>query len=195
MPGRPILQRKLVATLLISLGLMLLPGQGRAQRGNDSAEVVATVRAFHQALGRGDSAAALALLAPDAVILEAGGIENREEYRAHHLAADIGFARAIPSVTGPLRVVAQKDVAWASSTSRASGTFEGRSIDSQGAELVVLSRSPRGWLIRAIHWSSRSKRGRARRNACRSSLALRAPQGGSDAARRGPGALGRVRFG
>lgn len=153
------LQRTLAATLLIPLSFMLLPAMGTAQQVTDSTEAVAAVAAFHQALGRGDSVGALALLAPDAVILEAGGIESREEYRSHHLNADIAFARAVPAVTGPIRVVVMKDVAWATSTSSVDGTFEGRPIHSLGAELVVLSRSTDGWRIRAIHWSSRRRGG------------------------------------
>ena len=41
----------------------------------DSAAVAAVVGGFHDALARGDSAAALALLAPDVRILESGGVE------------------------------------------------------------------------------------------------------------------------
>lgn len=154
----PSLQRILAATLWIPMSLMLLPERVAAQQVTDSTDVVAAVAAFHQALGRGDSVAALALLAPDALILEAGEVESREEYRSHHLHADIAFTRAVPGVTGPIRVVVTQDVAWATSTSSVVGTFEGRRMDSQGAELVVLSRTADGWRIRAIHWSSRTRR-------------------------------------
>lgn len=64
---------------------------------NDSAAVAAMVHEYHQALASGDSTAAMALLATDAVILESGGIETREEYRSHHLQSDIAFARAVTS--------------------------------------------------------------------------------------------------
>lgn len=144
--------------LLILLSPVTLPGVSSAQQGKDSSEVVATVAAFHQALAQGDSAAALGLLAPDVVVLEAGGIESREEYRSHHLSADIAFARAVAGVTGPIRAVVVHDVAWATSTSIVEGTFQGRRVDSQGAEIMVLSRSADGWRIRAIHWSSRARR-------------------------------------
>jgi ketosteroid isomerase-like protein len=126
-----------------------------AQTSADSASVAATAGEFHHALARGDSAAVLALLAPDATIMEAGDIESREEYRQHHLPADIAFVQAVPSVTGSLSVVLHGDVAWVMSTSRATGTFKGRKVDSRGAELLILSRSAAGWQIRAIHWSSR----------------------------------------
>ena len=78
------------------------------------AEVVA---AFHAALAAGDSTRALDLLAPEVVIYEGGGIErSREEYRSHHLGADIA------SSTGTQRAVAQQvsdlagELAWVIST-------------------------------------------------------------------------------
>ena len=123
----------------------------------DSAAIHAVVRRFHTALSQGDSAAALALLAEDAVILEAGGIESRSEYRTHHLPADIRFVMAVPATPGPLQVVVQGDAAWVISTSETAGTYEGRPINSVAAELMVLTRTARGWQIRAIHWSSRRR--------------------------------------
>ena len=124
----------------------------------DSAEVAATVARFHQALETGDSAAVLALLAPDAVILESGGVEDVAEYRGHHLPADIEFARAVQSTRTPVQVRVQGDVAWASATSVAQGQFRGRAVNAAGAELIVLARTPDGWRITAIHWSSRTRR-------------------------------------
>jgi len=120
----------------------------------DSAAVAAAVKRFHAALAAGDSAAALALLAPDAEVLESGERETRAEYRAHHLPADIEFARAVRSERGPVRVRVRGGVAWATTTSTAHGTFRGRAIDSTGAELMVLVRTEAGWRIAAIHWSS-----------------------------------------
>lgn len=125
---------------------------------SDSSDVVGAVTAYHTALATGDSTAALALLAPDAVIVESGGIETRDEYRSHHLPGDIGFASAIKSERGAIRAVVQGDAAWAISTSTTQGEYRGRQINSAGAELMVLSRTPNGWKIRAIHWSSRARR-------------------------------------
>lgn len=132
------------------------PSPGGAE--SDSAVVAAVVERYHRALESGDSAAALALLTSDAVILESGGIETREEYRSHHLPADIAFARAVKSARSPIRVVVRGDVAWAMSTSTAQGEFRGRPINSADAELMVLTRTTEGWKINAIHWSSRSRR-------------------------------------
>jgi ketosteroid isomerase-like protein len=124
----------------------------------DSADVAAVVARFHQALQSGDSAAALALLAPDAVILESGGVEDVAEYRGHHLPADIEFARAIQGTRTPVQVRVRGDVAWAAGTSVSQGQFRGRAINSAGAELMVLARTADGWRITAIHWSSRTRR-------------------------------------
>ncbi len=152
--------------LTVTLGLALLLGANSATSGQttiasvtaDSLQVVKAVRDYQQALAAGDSAAALALLAADAVILESGGIETRAEYRSHHLASDIEFTRAVKPVEGPLRVQVRGDVAWAASTSLAQGQFRGRPVNSVGAELMVLTRSGNGWTIAAIHWSSRARR-------------------------------------
>lgn len=136
---------------------------GSAARGgvgaeSDSAAVARSVDRFHQALATGDSATALALLAPDAVILESGGVETRAEYRGHHLPGDIAFARAVPRQRSEIRVRVEGNAAWATSTSTVQGEFRGRQINSQGAQLMVLRRTADGWRIAAVHWSSRARR-------------------------------------
>jgi hypothetical protein len=100
----------------------------------------------------------MALLAPDAVVLEAGGTETRPEYAAQHLAADSEFAGAVASRRTPLVATVEGDVAWVAQASESRGSFRGRDTDSTGAELMVLARSEAGWRIRAIHWSSRARR-------------------------------------
>ena len=152
-----------LSRLALAVVLALAAAPLGAQATSDSAAVAATVSAYHRALETGDSSAALALLAPDAVVLESGGVEPREEYRAHHLAADIEFARGVPATRSLIRVMVAGDAGWASSTTSSKGTFRGRAIDSAGAELMVLSRGADGqWRIRAIHWSSRNRRPAAR---------------------------------
>ena len=152
MIARPL---SILTGLIAAIGVPL-HSQSPAQR--DSAAVAATVDRFHAALVAGDSLAALAVLAEDVVVLESGGSESRDEYRSHHLPGDIAFARAVPSQRGPLQVRMRGDVAWASRTSITQGEYRGRAINSAGVELMVLSREPDGWRIRAIHWSSRTRR-------------------------------------
>lgn len=124
----------------------------------DSAAVVEVIERYHTALATGDTATAMSLLVPGAVVLESGGIETREEYRSHHLPSDMAFAAAVPRERGPIEVRIRGNTAWAASTSVTRGTFRDREINSQGAELMVLVRTEEGWRIEAIHWSSRNRR-------------------------------------
>ena len=133
------------------------PGQAQGSMP-DSAQIVLTVERFHSLIAAGDSLAALALLSDDAIILESGGVETKAEFREHHLAADIEFARSTKSSRRITSVARRGDVAWVVSTSTATGTFRGRPIDSSGAELMVLVASRDGWRVSAIHWSSRTRR-------------------------------------
>ncbi len=124
----------------------------------DSADAVAAATRFHAALAAGDSAGALALLSEDVAVLESGGVETSADYRAHHLGADIEYARALPSQRSVTGVRVRGDVAWVTATSTTQGEYRGRQVNSAGAELMVLSREAGTWKIRAIHWSSRNRR-------------------------------------
>lgn len=149
-----------VVTLFAALSSTLAATRSvrSAAQASDSSDVANAVHAFDWALSTGDSAGVLALLADDAVVLESGGVETRGEYRAHHLPADIQFARTVPSESGDVHVKVVGDVAWAWSTFVTKGAFRGRRVNSMGAELMVLSRVRAGWKINAIHWSSRARR-------------------------------------
>ena len=117
-------------------------------------------RRFHEILATGDTAGINALLAPDLKVLEGGTVENREEYLSHHFSEDIAFAKAVPEKRTLFSYTCEGDVAWLVSTWAASGKFNRRDINSVGAELLVLSRIPNGWSIRAIHWSSAKRQPR-----------------------------------
>jgi uncharacterized protein (TIGR02246 family) len=143
--------------VLAVLACSVLPVAAGAQQ-SDSAAVASVIERFHAALASGDSAAALALLAPDVTVLESGGLETRDQYRSHHLPGDMQFAKAVPLARTPITVTLAGDVAWATSTGVTQGEFRGRAVNSSSAELMVLTRSAGGWLIRAIHWSSRARR-------------------------------------
>lgn len=150
-----------IPALLVAGALFTAPLAARSQEHadhmamSDSADVAAVVTAFHAALAAQDGPGALAMLDPEARILEGGSIETAEDYAAGHLTADMAFAAAVPRERGPMEVRVVGEVAWAASTSRTKGTYRGREIDSRGAELVVLKRSGEGWRIVAIQWSSR----------------------------------------
>jgi len=127
-----------------------------AQQAEEAA-VRALVSRFHSAVTAGDAAGAMAVVGADAVFLEAGGMETRAEYEKDHLPADIEFEKSVPMKRGALRVVVSGDAAWTTCTTELRGTFQGRTIDSIGTEMIVLSRTAGGWHIRAVSWTSRAR--------------------------------------
>lgn len=146
---------------LCCVGLLLFFAVGDIIGQTPSAEVAeveAAVEGFHQALLRADRAAALALLSPDALILESGESQTRTEYEREHLAEDIAFASATKPDRSPLIIRREGNVAWTTATSKTTGTLQGRKVDSAGVELMVLTKDESGWRIRAIHWSSRREK-------------------------------------
>lgn len=86
---------KLRACFLSVMLLPLVSGNIIAQSGSiDTAGITAAVEGFHRSLVQGNRAAALALLAEDAAILESAEAQTLAEYERNHLAEDIAFARA-----------------------------------------------------------------------------------------------------
>jgi ketosteroid isomerase-like protein len=144
------------AIFCIAVSTIATPSRSAAleTHDKDSALIVAVVEKFHSALAASDSAAVKSLLANDVVVLESGELENRAEYLAHHMGADMEFARTVKSERKVVSVTRNGDSAWLVAKSTTVGTFKGRAINSQGAELMVLTKSGSGWKIRAIHWSS-----------------------------------------
>lgn len=125
---------------------------GAAQAQQTPQQVAA---AFHGAMAKGDTQTMLNLLAPDVVIFEAGGAEmNRDEYRTHHLGADVAFARTTERKVVDSQAKAVGDAAWVLTRSTSTGTFQGKPVDSRGVETMVLRKTPQGWRIVHIHWSS-----------------------------------------
>jgi ketosteroid isomerase-like protein len=123
----------------------------------DESDVTAAIESFYGAMKRGDTAAAMNLIAPDAVFVESGRLETRAEYESNHLPADIGFERQVTGTRGPLRITVEGDTAWVIATTEYDGTFEGTPVNFVSAQLAVLSRAADGWRIRSIHWSSRRR--------------------------------------
>jgi ketosteroid isomerase-like protein len=113
------------------------------------------VDAFHAALQRGDTAAALAFLADDALIFEAGGVERgKQEYAAHHLGADAAFAKAVPGTVTRRAGDAIENIAWIATEGRTVGTYKDKAVDRVTSETMVLRRQGKTWKIVHIHWSS-----------------------------------------
>lgn len=149
------------AALTLALALLGAPaplaGQGAAAPApSPEAEVRRVVEAFGRALASADSAAALGHLHPDVVVYEGGHAETLEEYRSHHLAHDIAFLQTTEHTTTAEQVTVSGDVALSLRESATRGRYRDREIDAVGVETLVLVRTPEGWKIRHIHWSSRN---------------------------------------
>jgi ketosteroid isomerase-like protein len=136
----------------------MFPAPLLAQPTTSESAVTAVVNAFHAALSSGNASAAMQLLADDALMLEVGAVETRSEYEKNHLPADIEFSKGVSARPAALRTVVAGDAAWVITSTDYTGTFQNKPVDSVGIELMVLSREPAGWRIRAIHWSGRARR-------------------------------------
>ena len=117
---------------------------------------MATAQQFSEALGSGNEASVMNLLANDVLIYEGGGIESSlEEYASHHLPADIKFLSGMTKEKISEKVFTQGDLAIVTSLSRLTGTYRDKPVDSKSTETLVLKRTDNTWKIVHIHWSSR----------------------------------------
>jgi ketosteroid isomerase-like protein len=123
---------------------------------DDRAGVTAAFEGFYTAMKTGDAAAAMRHIAPDAVFVEGGRLETRQQYETGHLPADIEFERAVTGKRSPLDIKFNGNTAWVIATTEYEGTFEGAPVHFVSAQLMLLTRTGNGpWLIRSVHWSSR----------------------------------------
>jgi ketosteroid isomerase-like protein len=146
-----------IARRLAILSLLWLPGCASAPSASADAEVGAALESFYSAMKTGDTAAAMAQIAPDAVFVESGRLETRAQYEKDHLPADIGFEKQVTGKRGPLQVTVNGDTAWVIASTDFVGTFDGSPVDFISTQLAVLTRQDGRWLIRSIHWSSRRR--------------------------------------
>jgi ketosteroid isomerase-like protein len=121
------------------------------------AEVRDTLEAFYAAMKNGDRAAAMSHIAEDAVFVEGGRLETRQQYEENHLPNDIGFEKQVTGKRGEWNITIEDNTAWAIATTEYDGIFDGAPVAFTSAQLAVLSRDAGAWRIRSIHWSSRRR--------------------------------------
>jgi len=115
----------------------------------------ATVIAFHKALQSGDIGTARGLLDDDVLIFESGSIErSADEYAAHHMLADMKYFKSVNVETIEHHVEQSDDLAISISRSTATGSYEGKNVDSEGNETITLRLRDGIWKIAHIHWSN-----------------------------------------
>jgi hypothetical protein len=136
--------------------LVAAQGPSPAAESATFAAAAAAVDAFHVALKTGDRDAAQAFLDDKVEIFEQGWVErSKAEYASHHLGADIAFSGATTHTQTARGGAIVADLAYVTSEGRVAGMFKGKPIDSITTETMVLQRTPAGWKIVHVHWSSR----------------------------------------
>ena len=150
-------QRRILALTLLPLAVMWLSACRGSSDANAEAEVTAVLDAFYGAMKKGDTTTAMNQIAPDAMFVESGGLETRDEYEKNHLPADIAFEKQVDGKRRTVRLTVQGDTAWYIGMTEFVGTFDGSPVNFEGAQLAVLTRETGDWRIRSIHWSSRRR--------------------------------------
>ena len=121
----------------------------------DEADVIAAIESFYAAMKKGDPKAAMAMIAPDAMFVESGRLETRQQYEESHLPADIDFEKQITGKRSPWNIKVNGDTAWGIASTTYEGTVDGAEVNFVSRQLAVVTRGEDGkWLIRSIHWSS-----------------------------------------
>jgi ketosteroid isomerase-like protein len=108
------------------------------------------------AIAAGDVDTLKALIAPDVLIFESGGVESSlVEYEGHHMPADIAFMKNMSSEVISRRVIEAGDSAIVLTHSKISGIYKEKEVDLSSTETLVLRNMGGPWKIIHIHWSSR----------------------------------------
>lgn len=130
-----------------------------AQAATPASSPLGVVEQFHAAMKRGDAAAVAAFMADDAVIYEQGWVEvSKDEYVTGHLPGDITYSAGMTDQVVSRRISTSGSFAVVMTQSRTTGTYEGKPVNREGTETMVLKRSKGTWLITHIHWSSHAKK-------------------------------------
>jgi ketosteroid isomerase-like protein len=116
---------------------------------------VGVVEAFFKALTAGDFPSATALLDPEALIYESGGVErSRAEYAGHHMPEDAKFLKTATHRVVSRNVDSSDQMAWVATESRLT-VASAKPMELISTETMVLRKRADGWRIVHIHWSSR----------------------------------------
>jgi mono/diheme cytochrome c family protein len=133
-------------------------GKAAPPMSGDAAEAAAVVDQFQKRVAQGRTKEAEALLDPGLLVFEGGDAErSRAEYASHHLESDAEFLRSATVAQLMRRGQVDGDTAWIATESelRAAGP---KPTNLLTTETMVLKRTPQGWLITHIHWSSKARK-------------------------------------
>ena len=121
------------------------------------------IESFHAALYSDDLETVIYSFHPDAIISEEGKREDGlESYVETHLKGEMPMLKALSRAYMSEQIMVYNGVAWATTTTRLHGSYEGRYIDVLQVETMVMMHGPDGWKIRQVHWSNRPNDGEVR---------------------------------
>jgi ketosteroid isomerase-like protein/mono/diheme cytochrome c family protein len=126
--------------------------EGMKPNAVPAAEAVA--RAFQTALQRGDRAAVLALLAPDASISEGGQTQTRDDYASGHLGEDIAFLKTARITPVSLGSMPMGDAAMVGSESDMQTAVKGKPATLRSREMLNLRKDGGSWKIVSVQWQT-----------------------------------------
>ena len=153
--NRPNRVRFVIAILLMAGITSTVSSQAEAIENADHPAVVVAAQ-LSDAITAGEVDTLKALIAPDVLIFESGGVESSlAEYEDHHMPADIAFMKNMSSEVISRRVIEAGDSAIVLTQSRISGVYKEKEVDLSSTETLVLEETDGQWKIVHIHWSSR----------------------------------------
>jgi hypothetical protein len=114
----------------------------------------AATRALQAARQRGDRAAALALLTPEASFSGGGHTQSCEEYANSHLGEDIAFLER--AMIGPISLgsMPMDDTAMVGSESNIKVVNKSKPVTLRNRDMLTLKRVGGAWRMIAIQWQS-----------------------------------------
>lgn len=128
----------------------------RGQPASEGRSLQGVMEAFQAALQSGDAAAVTRWLSPEVVIYEGGAAERSlDEYASHHLGADMAFMQKARVDILKRSTGGDDQAGWVITESRIRGaSSKGKPLDVASTETALLRKTPEGWRIVHLHWSS-----------------------------------------
>ncbi|MCH2450015.1 MAG: nuclear transport factor 2 family protein [Gracilimonas sp.] len=133
--------------ILISTSIVAVAQQSEKQA------ISKTLADFENAIVENNSEVASGLLHDNVIILEGSSSETKEQYLSHHFHSDGRFLSAMNREVISEQITIEGNIAWVSSQTKMTGTYNEREIDRTSLELAVLKKENGEWKIIALHWS------------------------------------------
>lgn len=119
----------------------------------------AVLEAFHAAVVRGDAAAAADALDETLLVFEEGWVDaGKAAFVRDHLPEDIAYLKTMTETQVSRTGGVSGDLAWIATQGRMQGVHDGKPVDRDTAETVILKRTNGVWKIVQIHWSSHARK-------------------------------------